>query len=349
MEFYAHRFKSTNDSNLFVVCTYDKSISLYVDFNLFNEIDLSNIVDDKNHIRNVDISHDGKLLLYTYVDKAFLLDNQFRVIDSWQTVQKEGWEKRENKTSFGNSNDDHNRYFSILGLIGNESKLEIKKAFKKQLLSMHPDINKDDPNAKEKTQDIIQAYEWLMKESAENAFNNNEDSYYYCQLINRVKIDIEGTGGFITIEMEMIGPGEDWIYATHFGQTSGLIYLGCYSGKIYSVNKSGRVLKLYRCDAIVEAIYERLDCLFIQTNKFILILKNDEYLSSINISKSVKVRWFKNTFVLISNKDAVIYSYGGNVIGRLTFEKPIYDVFEVNMTINIVTSIRTYEFSLKTV
>ena len=53
------------------------------------------------------------------------------------------------------------KYYKILGLLPNASKAEIKKAYRKQAMKYHPDVNKD-ANATEKFVLINEAYDFLM-------------------------------------------------------------------------------------------------------------------------------------------------------------------------------------------
>ena len=52
-------------------------------------------------------------------------------------------------------------YYKILGVDKNASQDDIKKAFKKLARKYHPDLNPNDPNAKQRFQEINEANEVL--------------------------------------------------------------------------------------------------------------------------------------------------------------------------------------------
>src|SRR5438309_1213110 len=52
-------------------------------------------------------------------------------------------------------------YYEVLGVSRGASDADIKKAFRRLARELHPDVNKDDPQAEEKFKEAAEAYEVL--------------------------------------------------------------------------------------------------------------------------------------------------------------------------------------------
>ena len=52
-------------------------------------------------------------------------------------------------------------YYSVLGIPRTATESEIKAAFRKKARELHPDLNRDDPNAEERFKEVNEAYEVL--------------------------------------------------------------------------------------------------------------------------------------------------------------------------------------------
>jgi DnaJ family protein A protein 3 len=62
-------------------------------------------------------------------------------------------------------------YYQVLGVSRNASGAEIKKAYYKLAKKYHPDVNKNDPNAAKKFQEVSEAYEILGDETKRKQFD----------------------------------------------------------------------------------------------------------------------------------------------------------------------------------
>lgn len=62
-------------------------------------------------------------------------------------------------------------FYRILGVSKSATLHEIKKAYRRQAKELHPDKNKDDPEASQKFQDLGAAYEVIIHDLFANMMN----------------------------------------------------------------------------------------------------------------------------------------------------------------------------------
>jgi hypothetical protein len=345
-----YRFKAAaGDSGKFVASSDDMMLYLYsVQDGCTGTYPLKGYAENKYHIRCVDISPEGRFLLFTHIDKAYLMDYDLRIIGQWRTPHKEGWERRSDQRLVNKAVDRDTEYLknlSILGLSGTPSAEEIKKAFRYMIRRYHPDINPDDPKAEKRTIEIINAYEKLTGEEADQALKGIENAEYFYKLMNRFKVEVPGTSLSFTVEIGMVGPGEDWVYATGLSPSADRIYLGCYSGKVYCIGKDGRVLKVYHCHDTIKSIREKGSILFIETSFQLYVLKEDACITYVGTWQEGDLRWYSEGFVFVGAKEVRIFSDMGVERGKIIFKNPIYDIHGVNDGLRVHTATKVFKFS----
>lgn len=235
----------------------------------------------------------------------------------------------------------------------NPSIEEIKSSFRKLAHRYHPDKNPDDPLAESKMKQIIKAYEYLTSDEATSAFKGLEDEEYWVNTINTIKFEIEG----MTFEISLsIGSGEDWIYGSGISDDASRIFLGCYSGKTYQVNKNGIVEKIYVIPEDKDGIYgktnpvsyiiERKDYLHIMTYWYLYILKDDTVLNFLKVDIG-DIKWFDCGFVHQLKNDIYVYLNNGDLLGSLNFKDSIRHICYKDSNLLIETSKKAFVFKLK--
>ena len=346
-----YRFNYSENSDKFVVSSDDIILYLYsINNGLIASYDLNSVAQDKYHVRCIDISPDGNFLLFTNVDKAYLINSDSDIIGSWkmpikEMPKEEGWELRKYDESINHS--EITKSLAILNLNGNPEYSEIKKKFKGLVLKYHPDQNPN-PESTDKIKEIITAYEYLTKENAKGALKETGmDEYYYYKVMSRTKFEVPNIGLSFTLEMGTGGGiTEDWIYTTYLGLNGEEIYLGCYSGKIYCLSQTGIVKKLYDCHEVVRSIKNIRAYLFIETDYYLYILKDDKYLNNIKIWKNGNLYWMNGGFLLKTSNELKFFSYEGILKSTIKFKNRIYDLYITNKGFNVSTTNRTYEISV---
>ncbi|XP_039041281.1 chaperone protein dnaJ GFA2, mitochondrial-like [Hibiscus syriacus] len=73
-------------------------------------------------------------------------------------------------------------YHDVLGVSKNATASEIKKAYFELAKKIHPDVNKDDPNAAKKFRQVYEAYEALKDGNAPPEYGNAPPEYYQGKL-----------------------------------------------------------------------------------------------------------------------------------------------------------------------
>jgi len=247
---YFYRFKASENSDRFVVMTYDLQLSTYsINGECLNCIDLKPYSDNRYYVRCVDISANAKYVMFVASDKAYLLNKDLEILSIYCMPEQDGW----NRITKNKSEDEnYTQYLSILGLTGKPSLDEIKKTFKQLVLKNHPDVNPL-PNATEKTRDLIMAYEYLSGEEVQKALSADDDGEYFEKIIKSVKMS-----GFVFTESIVSNSG-DTIYSTHICKDTNSILFGTYSGKVYEVTVNGLVIKQYKCDRTVRLVRKKGD------------------------------------------------------------------------------------------
>lgn len=95
LEHSAYTFNSTSKSDRFVINSDDMDFYYYsLSKGFIKKLNLNNFTIDKfglvhkYHLRCVNISPEGNYLIFTYVDKLYLMDSKLNIIMTWKTPEK---------------------------------------------------------------------------------------------------------------------------------------------------------------------------------------------------------------------------------------------------------------------
>ncbi|KAE8666953.1 Thioredoxin superfamily protein isoform 1 [Hibiscus syriacus] len=114
-------------------------------------------------------------------------------------------------------------YHDVLGVSKNATASEIKKAYFELAKKIHPDVNKDDPNAAKKFRQVYEAYEALKDGNAPPEYGNAPPEYYQVhnvinvthlgvRVVNSVNCPVKRMVGAMSAAVVVVGKGDnDWL------------------------------------------------------------------------------------------------------------------------------------------
>jgi curved DNA-binding protein CbpA len=354
-----YRFRESSNQDAFLSSSKELKIHLYNwNLELLGSFDASIYAESHTHLRRIELSSDLSYFLFAIIDKAYILDSNMNLKYAWQIPYKEGFEKRKVE----GSTDENTQVIGclkILELHNKPTKQEIKSAFRKLVIKWHPDRNPNNPEAEERTRQLIQAYEFLSGEDAQRAFDGiNKEDYSWVDLSHITKYEEEG----LSLEIIFtIGSGEDWIFGAGISDDGSRIYLGCYSGLIYQINPTGKAEKIYFIPKDTfklkysDNFYERTnpisyvteynDRKYILTRWYLYILKDDKIVNYLK-NEIGNFRWFKNGFIHLNKNSIILFDTDGTKKGTLSFKYPIKNVCFKNNILLVVSTTKAFTFKL---
>lgn len=87
-------------------------------------------------------------------------------------------------------------YYKVLGVSKDATQDDIKKAFRKLARKYHPDLNPNDPSAKDKFQEINEANEVLSDPEKRKKYDEYGEHWKHADEFEKQKQQYGGTGGF---------------------------------------------------------------------------------------------------------------------------------------------------------
>jgi DnaJ domain len=313
--------------NCFAILSTDCGLYVYDDkLNTISAIDLLNKGEAKNYIRCVCVSSTNEQILYTIVDQAWCID--FKGSNRWavKLPPKEGWEKVvERVDSFGTSQEIQNA-LDLMSLAFPIEPGEIKSKYRELAIKWHPDKNPNNPLAHERMQQLNNAYELLTGEKA-HLEDIRTEKVHYKKVLGRQRINVPEAAAAFDIEISMMGPGEDWVYASALSNRGGA-FLGAYSGKIIEVDHKGDPIRFFDIGCVPSKIIEIEPYLFIQSSTRLYILKNETLCKLIDIFDKGEVVFFQTGFCLLTPKLCQFFKINGEPIGNIITEQPIRRLYQ---------------------
>ena len=192
---------------------------------------------------------------------------------------------------------------------------------------VHPDVNPQDPLANEKTRLVIAAYERVT-----SAKYRDENARYHDEL----------QAGFITIRFAAFG---DQITATQSTDSSGGMYIGCYSGESYAVKNDGAFTRLHTCQAPIRSIREAGRIMYLVTDGSCEVMADGRFVARFAHAPGfARLVWGRDSIMEITTKRIRLFSLQGSQYACLDFRDNISDAYLQDDQLKVVTASKIYAF-----
>ena len=283
----------------------------------------------KRFIRCVAVTPQSENILFTIVDEAYLLDKSGKIIWGVKSPTKEGYTKFSKRIKKEVSSKGVQDALNYLGLTFPFSNEDVKVKYRLLAKLYHPDLHPNDPESKSKFQKLQSSYQYLLGSNPEDYFEKQDQEIsVYRDNSSSLEIEIPGEGLF---EMGMYYgylAGCDWIYSAGHSNSSGNIYLGTYSGRIFELNVYGQIQRVYDVGTLPNTVLEHKNFLYILAGGRAYILQDKKVFSFIDIYQDGKIRFCEDGFVLLSKKSFQFYDVTGNKKFEMQSEDPIRKFFK---------------------
>jgi hypothetical protein len=263
-------------------------------------VSLTDTVDDKYHVRAVATSTFGDLS--TSAGHAYLTAPGGLRLWSARTPLMEGWERRMVGQD-PNVSAEQRRAAGVLNVAPSAQRDAVVAAYRAQARQHHPDLNPGDDAATARMQEINWAYEVLTGERAEDAFHEMEETY---REMGRHSIEIEGAGS-IEISFGMVGGGEDWIYSASIDPFDGRVYLGCYSGRVFALDRNGQTLELLDAHMTVDGITPLAGSLLLRTATTMFAVADNRLVGEADVERKDSITYHSRGFVVHDKKTLELF------------------------------------------
>ena len=240
------RIKRSSTSQHFLALSFTLRLySYFPSSGNYTVRDISENIPTRYHVQSIDLSDNSEFIFYSNWNTIIRLDHNLKFLETWSIPDQ-----------FSRENDApspvRQQALSKLGLSKNPSMEEIKYAFRKNLLRVHPDINKTDPYASDKTRAVVEAFEVLTSGT-------------------ETKDEIKSKGQMFQFSFAFEGNS---ITATQSKFGTEDLLIGCYSGRLYLLMRNGRSNLICNSHAPIRKIVECGRYLYVVSDHFWDILSD---------------------------------------------------------------------------
>jgi hypothetical protein len=198
----------------------------------------------------------------------------------------------------------------------------LKSRYRELLKKWHPDVNRNDPQAGEKTISLTSAMEALtgISGSSLSAYTGMA----YTKEISRIHADdITITISFQAGELSVA----DWIYAANFAAKNDFVYLAGYSGRVLVLDNHGKGVRVYDIGAVPRRIIDTGDYLYLLTDTRLYVLREDKLYAIMDTFDGGDLIVAQSGFCLLESKRLRWFQQDGTYVGSILSKDPIRRVY----------------------
>ncbi len=273
---------------------------------------------DKYQVRCVATSGDGSTSLFSRVRQAAFLDGGLREIWLAQTPPAPGViEERSSpaRSEASDSNSDVIAAAQILGIEKGAKAEDIKRAYRAMAVRHHPDKNPGDPKALNLMKSINAAYEVLLEQPASEAWDTESEVVTYYSSLNRTTFETDF--GTIEFSIGVVGRWQDWIYSSAINPEGTRVFLGCYSGRIFELDASGRTVKTIKFSEPITTLTPLESHLLIESHSRIVALAENKVCGTVAKQQGSSVTYYPGGVILLHGKRLLIFDRDLKSIGEI--------------------------------
>jgi hypothetical protein len=325
-----YRIDKASGSDLFVTVSFDLKLYLYQGNACKPKVtDLSSKIEDRYMLGGLSISLDEKEIFVAVLDKLYIFDRTLGLINTY-VVPKISLDNHK-RSSLSVSPEISNALIT-LGITENSVILDdLKNAFNKKIRQVHPDLHPNDEHANEKTRDVLDAYEILIKK-----YHPNEHDY------EKIRIDF-GSGCHIFIGC---GNPEDHI-RTLCVLENGDLLVGCYSGNVYQVQNDFVFRPYFKSKIAINQILENGEYVYCTDRSMINILKNKKFLNRIPISWGFeRLINTEKYFLIKATRQLRVFTCDGELLGVIETKNSISDAYFDKESLLVIISNKIMAFTI---
>jgi tetratricopeptide (TPR) repeat protein len=252
----------------------------------------------------VQVSHDGKRILFSSWDTVFLLDDRGKLQWTWTTPTEP---RRFHYTVPLDSRVGGETYYRALGLSSSASTDEVRKAFRTRAMETHPDRNPGNPNASDRFREAVQAYEAILSGSAATG-----------AAVGSLTLEFSMAGGMTTIYgLAMARTGEPYLVTGSDGALTTLDARGRTVRRLVASEGAGHLAVTPDHSRIVYAHWGGLN--FYKSHGLVGVYPT-ERLNQLQLAPDGRhvAAWNDKSFLLLA--------MDGEIVTKLEFARTVTDV-----------------------